>query len=114
MTEYGEFLPPEPRGNLVWLAVDFDGTIAQSQWSPDNPSAECGTPIWDNVAKAMEARDNGWKIVIHTSRAWTDYEVIEAWLRHYGIHFDKIVCGKLLAHRYIDDRAVPADSPKWF
>lgn len=113
MTEYGEFLPPPPRGTLQWAAIDFDGTIAESCWSIDNQSSDCGKPIESGVRKLNDCRAQGYKIVIHTSRAWTDYEIIEAWLKHYGIHFDKIVCGKLLAHMYVDDRGVHASEDVW-
>ncbi|WP_158881899.1 hypothetical protein [Amycolatopsis anabasis] len=104
---------PEPRKNLLWLAVDLDGTLAEPLWTPDNPTSEIGNPIWRNVHKLDEAVIDGWKIVIHTSRPWTDYEAIEAWLNYWGITFHKIVCGKLLAAAYIDDRSVHAEDDVW-
>jgi hypothetical protein len=101
------------RKNLLWLAVDLDGTLAAPIWTPENPTAAIGEPIWLNVIKLREAVRRGYKIVIHTSRAWTDYEAIEAWLLLHDIPFKAIQCGKLLAHRYVDDRAVHADDPNW-
>lgn len=101
------------RKNLLWLAVDLDGTLAAPIWTPENPTSAIGDPIWLNVTKLREAVRKGYKIVIHTSRPWTDYEAIEAWLEHNEIPFKGIVCGKLLAHRYVDDRAVHADAPNW-
>lgn len=103
------FNAPPDRTELKWLAVDFDGTIAGSVW----PDPGIGEPIRVNVLKLREAARAGWKIVIHTARSWADYEVIESWLNHHEIPFKAIVCGKLLAHRYIDDRAVEADRSVW-
>ncbi len=99
----------EPRTNLIWAAVDFDGTLAEHVW----PDPGIGEPIQDNIDKLVELVQNGYKIIIHTSRGWEGYELIEAWLNHYSIPFDRIVCGKLLAKVYIDDRAIPADAESW-
>jgi hypothetical protein len=103
---------PGPRkdDNLLWLGVDLDNTIAEAIW----PESGIGPPIWGNVEKLKAARDAGKKIVIDTSRPWFEYEEIEAWLSFYLIPFDKIVCGKLLVWRMIDDRALPPETEKWY
>lgn len=101
------------RKNLLWVAVDLDGTLAEGIWTPDNPTSAIGDPIRVNVVKLREAVAKGYKPVIHTSRPWTDYEAIEAWLIHNDIPFRNIVCGKLLAALYIDDRARHADDAHW-
>jgi hypothetical protein len=53
--------------------------------------------------------------MIHTSRYWGDYELIKEWLKHH--HIDHLVkeiqCGKPLYKRYVDDRAVHADTESW-
>lgn len=108
-----EFIPPPPRGELLWDAVDFDGTLSQGTWSVDNPTAVPGPPILENVIKLWELVDAGRKIAIHTARPSSDYELIEKWLLHYRVPFNRIITGKLLAARYIDDRAVPADAESW-
>lgn len=99
------FVPPPQRAHLKWAAVDFDGTIAESNWSPDNPNATPGNLI-EATAEEMERiiKDEDMKNVVHTSRGWADYEIIEKYLRHHGVPFHKIVCGKLLARVYVDDR----------
>jgi len=101
------------RRTLLWAAVDLDGTLAQGIWTPDNPTSEIGPPIEKNVAKAKHLVDIGWKIVIHTARPWNDYERIETWLDFWKIPYSRIVCGKLLAGIYVDDRAVHADDTHW-
>lgn len=102
-----------PRADLRWLGIDLDGTIAEGLWTPDNPTHAVGNPIPANVTKLRDAYLAGWKGVIHTARPWTDYEVIEAWLRHHDIPFRGIVCGKLLAAAYVDDRAINAAARSW-
>jgi hypothetical protein len=101
------------RKNLLWLAVDLDGTLARPLWTPQNPTSAIGDPIPVNVIKLREAVAKGYKVVIHTSRPWSDYEAIEAWLTHNRIPFKGIVCGKLLAAAYVDDRAIHADDSQW-
>lgn len=98
--------PMAPRSELIRVAVDLDGTLAHGTWSPSNPTAELGEPIWRNVKKLDELSAAGYKIWIHTARPDADYEAIEAWLNHYGILFSGIVTGKILAVAYIDDRGV--------
>jgi hypothetical protein len=108
--------PPEyvQRNNLLWIGVDLDGTIAQPVWTPENPTSEIGDPIPENIDKIRDLVAAGYKIIIHTSRAWTDYERIETYLKHYQIPFKEIQCGKPLYAAYVDDRAIHADDKSWF
>lgn len=103
-----------PRSGLKWAAVDLDGTLARGIWTPDNPTPQIGLPIWENVYKVRDLVASGINVTIHTSRAWTDYENIEAWLIHFEVPFRRIVCGKLLAATYIDDRAIWSEEESWF
>lgn len=95
---------------LTWAAVDFDGTLAESLWSVEDPTSAIGEPIWGNVEQCIALRDMGYSIVIHTARGWADHKAITEWLQFYMVPFDQVVCGKLLAAVYIDDRAVHSDS----
>lgn len=88
---------------LKWLGVDFDETIATSTGYPDYKPLE---PKKGAVEFLKKVNDDGWKIIIHTARPWADYETIEKWLFFYNIPYRRIVCGKLLAKYYIDDRAI--------
>lgn len=98
-----------PRDELIWYAVDLDGTLAEPVW----PDPGIGRPIHRNIDKLEELVSAGKKIVIHTSRPSSDFELIESWLIHYHVPFDRIVTGKELAHRYIDDKAVHESMPSW-
>lgn len=101
------------RSNLLWIATDLDGTLAEPIWTPENPTSAIGAPIQRNVVKLREAVRKGFKPVLHTSRPWSDYEACEAWLTRNEIPFKAIICGKLLAAAYIDDRAIHADDAHW-
>lgn len=107
------FTTPPPIERLKWAGIDLDGTLAAPVWTAENPTSDIGEPIWDNVNKALRLHEDGWKIVIHTARAWTDYAAIEAWLNHHGIPFRAIICGKGLFGVMIDDRNVDINSPDW-
>lgn len=100
-----------PRDTLQWYGVDLDNCIAEAIW----PEPGIGEPIWENVQKMREVVEAGYKIMIHTSRYWGDYELIQAWLKHWNIdHLVKeIHCGKPLYHRYVDDKAINSETPTW-
>ena len=101
----------EPRTRLIWAAIDLDGTLAESVW----PDPGIGDPIKDNVEKLVQLYDEGYKVIIHTSRSWEAYELIESWLAHHDLlkYVSRIVCGKVLAAVYVDDRAVHAEDIDW-
>lgn len=101
------------RDTLIWVGVDLDGTLSEPIWTPDNPTSEIGDPIWKNINKVRELVENGFKIIIHTSRAWTDYPIIEQWLIHYIVPFKEIQCGKPLYAAYVDDRAIHSEEESW-
>jgi hypothetical protein len=108
------FVTPPPQGKLRWAAVDLDGTLAQPVWTAEHPTADIGDPIPENVEKVRALHASGdWDIVVHTARGWTDYRAIKRWLIHHDIPYMAIVCGKLLAGVYIDDRNVDVEAPDW-
>lgn len=108
-----KFVPKPLRDKLIWVGVDLDGTLAEPLWTPDNPTSEIGDPIPESMEKVQELVSAGYKIIVHTSRPWTDYQIIEQWLNHYEIPFKEIQCGKPLYAAYIDDRAINATESSW-
>lgn len=107
------FIPPAPLTTLKWYAVDFDNTLCVSKYVPGDANMIPGIPIEENIKKLHEVIDAGFGVIIHTSRHWGDYKLIKAWLEHYDVPFTAIVCGKILAHRYVDDRAISAEAISW-
>lgn len=99
--------------DLKWIAVDLDGTLAESLWTPDNPTSEIGSPIPGNIKKAQEVCEAGYKLIVHTARPSTDYRIIEDWLTEQEVPFKFIQTGKILAAAYVDDRAIHADQESW-
>lgn len=103
-----------PRKKLKWLGVDLDQTIAYPTWKPDQSRAVIGDPIPENIAKLQEAVDAGYKPVIYTARHWSEYEMIEAWLENFKIPYSRILCGKPLFHRFVDDKNILPTDERWF
>ena len=101
------YLPP--RGDLIWIGVDLDGTIAESIW----PEPGIGPPIKINLIKLRGAVRAGYKVVIHSSRPWSDYEMVEAWLKLNDVPYRDIQLGKPLYAAYIDDRNILPGSSTW-
>lgn len=107
------YLPPAPRADLRWIGVDLDGTLAEPLWTPENPTTDIGDPIQENVGKLWSAVDQGYKVIVHTSRPWTEYEAVKGWLKYHEIPFKEIQMGKPLYLTYVDDRGVHESSPDW-
>jgi adenylylsulfate kinase len=91
------------------IAVDFDGVIADYQgWKG---AGVLGAPRGDVLEALRALRAEGWKIVIHTTRAEKE---IAAYLAHHKIPYDEINRNsdyqtqgvKPVADVYWDDRAV--------
>ena len=97
---------------LKWVYVDLDDTLAKAVWKT---SKGIGEPIPENIIKLKTLYKKGKKIFIFTSRPWHDYEAIERWLEDHELrqYIKGIICGKPIGHRYIDDRAIVADSEDW-
>lgn len=113
MTEKVKWEPPPERTRLKWAGVDLDGTLAENVWRPGSDPREIGAPIERNVRKLHAMVDAGYKIFIHTSRPWEQYENIQLWLDRHRVPYREIQCGKPLYACYVDDRAVHADAPSW-
>jgi len=107
------FKPQPLRSKLIWVGVDLDGTLAEPLWTPENPTEEIGDPIPDAILKVNQLVAQGYKVIVHTSRPWTDYQMIEQWLQHYNIPYKEIQCGKPLYAAYVDDRAINAREESW-
>jgi hypothetical protein len=101
----------KPRDTLQWYGIDLDNTLAEPIW----PEEGIGDPIWENVEKMKKVHAAGFKIMIHTSRYWGDYEMIKGWLTQWGLskYVKEIQCGKPLYAKYVDDKAINADTESW-
>lgn len=89
------------------IAVDLDGTLCfgESFTEEDCLKAE---PIWDMIIMVNDIlyKEKESFIIIHTSRRESLRNATEFWLRKYEVKYHVLVCEKLWAQYYIDDRNV--------
>lgn len=86
---------------LTWYGIDFDGTLVY-----DKENLDEATPVPENIELVRDLHKRGKKIIIYTARHWDQHPLIKRWLKENNVPFKMIVCGKLLAESYIDDRAI--------
>jgi uncharacterized HAD superfamily protein len=101
-----------PLGKGLTIAVDIDGTVADSSQvnfdlvDSDPSELMKSVPIKGSREAVQKLYDEGHTIVFHTSRNHKSKEVTEAWLKKHGFPFHHLEMRKLVAHVYIDDRAI--------
>lgn len=94
---------------ILPYSIDFDGVLAESIY----PEPGIGPVITKNLVKLHQVAEAGHEIAVHTARAWSDYSQLERWLAEHEIPFNAIICGKFLAERYVDDRAINSNEEGW-
>jgi len=84
------------------IAVDFDGTITNGGYNddlhPNKRTIEMLTIMHDSESPPH--------IVIYTARPESHRAFLRSWLHNNAVPYDSLVCGKLRADVYIDDKAV--------
>lgn len=101
------------------LVVDVDCTLAAEKSS--NLSYSDLKPIWAVRDRLVALQNEGWKIILHTSRNMRSYDgnlgkinlhtapILIEWLRTHAIPCDELYFGKPWCGSdgfYIDDRAI--------
>lgn len=83
--------------------IDIDGVICE-----EGPTFErsFARPVCGARADIDRLAENGYRIVLHTARSWSEFAVTERWLHDHGIYYDALVMGKPVADIVVDDRAV--------
>jgi len=94
---------PITEPEIKWLGIDFDGTLCNSSGFPDYIPGE---PLPGAVEAMKEFDAMGYKITIFTARHWADHHNIEKWCEKYEIPVRRIICGKPLLLRMVDDRNI--------
>lgn len=100
------------------IAVDFDGTLCE------NCYPEIGAPRTEVIEEVRRARENGAALILWTCRCGIALANAVRWCANLGIQFYAINDNlpetiqrygsnsrKIYAHRYLDDKAVPAAFP---
>ena len=86
--------------DVIWCGIDLDKTLAEGIW----PQEGIGKPIKKTVQWAQKMDRQGYKIIIHTSRPWSERKDIEMWCNDHGVPFKEIHCGKPFYKYYVDDK----------
>jgi capsule biosynthesis phosphatase len=110
---------PKRRGKLI---VDIDGTLCPIKVG--DLEYKDLVPFEKVIARLREYREEGFSIVLHTSRNMKTYSsnvglinkhtlpVLIAWLEKWSVPFDEIYIGKPWPGEegfYVDDRAIRPD-----
>lgn len=104
--------------------IDLDGTI--HKYSQGYLNGDIYDDPFEGAREVINwLKDNGYEIVIFTTRASnenandTDQDVsveikkVEDWLNDNNIYFDRITAEKLAADFYIDDKAINIENGDW-
>jgi len=104
--------------------IDLDQTI--HKYSKGWQNGDVYDDPFDGARDAINwLKDNGYEIVIFTTRASPGNAAemggdekrqiaqVQAWLKHHDIYFDKITADKISADFYIDDKAIPIHNGNW-
>lgn len=83
--------------------IDIDGVICEERPTFERSLAE---PIAGARYDIGRLADSGYRIILHTARSWSEYEMTEQWLADNGIYYDALVMGKPVADIVVDDRSV--------
>ena len=101
-----------PLGKKLTIAIDVDGTIADCSEidfdKVDNNPNELmkAKPKKGALEGIRKLYSQGHTIVFYSSRNNDSKDVTERWLKKHDFPFHHIVMEKLVAHIYIDDRAI--------
>ena len=95
------------------VAVDFDGTLCESDWP------RIGPPRLEVIDTLIKSRKNGDRLILWTCREGKLLENALEWCRQYGLEFDSVNenlperiaefgsdSRKVSADIYLDDRAI--------
>ena len=81
--------------------IDLDGTITEwMEWKPELGCFGEIKPIAKQTIQQM--KEDGWEIIIYTSRHWLERDHIIAYLEANDVPVDSVICGKPLGLIYID------------
>ena len=101
-----------PIGEKMTIAIDIDGTVADSSAidfnKADKDPSELmkAKPIKGAAEAVKKLYKDGHIIVFHTSRNYGGTGATKKWLKKHGFPFHHIIMDKFVAHVYIDDRAI--------
>ena len=89
------------------IAVDLDGTLCSGESFTEEDCIKA-EPIWDMIIMVNDVlyKKKECFIIIYTARREFLRNATEFWLKKYGVKYHTLVCEKLWAQYYIDDRNI--------
>jgi len=88
------------RGLPYAVMVDLDGTLAIHDGRSPYDAAKCGTDLVNQaVATALQGFASPMHVILCSGREDTHLETTEAWARHHGIRWDRLLMRKAGDHR---------------
>ncbi len=85
------------------IVIDIDGVILEEKPTFERSLAY---PI-EGVAKKLQTLyDQGYYIILFTSRGWAEFWMTEKQLADWGIVYNQLIMGKPIAKYYVDDRGL--------
>ena len=101
-----------PLGKKLTIAIDLDGTVADctdvdfSKADEDSCELMKSKPIKGSLEAVKKLYEQGNTIVFYSSRDHGSKDITEKWLKEHGFPYHHVEMEKLVAHIYIDDRAI--------
>lgn len=91
------------------IVVDLDGVLCEDisyEKDPDYSNRKKSKYFEDLNLLLFIMKNEGRKIIVHTSRFEQDFSVTEKWLRDNAVIYDELLFDKPRGDVYIDDKAV--------
>jgi hydroxymethylpyrimidine pyrophosphatase-like HAD family hydrolase len=94
---------------IMDICFDIDGVLC---FEGPTFKHSLATPLPDAIRTLEALRLAGHRIILFTSRSWSEYELTEKWLREHNFHYHVLICGKPVYDMIVDDRAIAFTSWK--
>jgi len=85
------------------IIIDIDGTICSEE---DFKNREKAKPFKKTIKNINSLKKKGHKIILFSSRPWSQYDMTQEWLKKKKLKFDNLILGKPIGDIWIDDRSI--------
>lgn len=85
------------------IECDIDGVLCSEEKTFERSMAR---PFQDEIAILNKLYEQGNIIILHTARGWSEYRMTEEQLKKWGVKYDSLIMGKIIADIRIDDRSI--------
>jgi hypothetical protein len=85
------------------IIIDIDGTICTEENFDNRKNAR---PFKKAIKNINIFKKKGYKIILYSSRPWSQYDLTIKWLKKNKLRFDNLILGKPIGDIWIDDRSM--------